>query len=75
MLFILIAKIWFNDDIILTIELCNLQTGCTRLADESDKGYELLADSRLSSPGTPASTTTNIGRHDIKYISIFRNNA
>ena len=45
-----------------------MQTGCTRLADESDKGYELLADSRLSSPGTPASTTTNIGRHDIAEI-------
>jgi hypothetical protein len=40
----------------------------TRLANESDKGYQLLADSRLSSPGTPASPTTNIGRHDIAEI-------
>ena len=37
--------------------------GCTRLA--SDKVYQLLAHGRWFSPGTLASSTTKIGRHDI----------
>ena len=45
--------------------LCKLQKGCTRLAAESDKAYQLLAHGRWFSLGTPASSTTKTGRHDI----------
>jgi hypothetical protein len=48
--------------------LCKLQKGCTRLASASDKVYQLLAHSRWFSPGTPASSTTKTGRHDIAEI-------
>jgi hypothetical protein len=44
--------------------LCKLQ-GCTRLAATSDKVYQLLAHGQWFSPGTPASSTTKTGRHDI----------
>ena len=40
----------------------------TRLAAASDKVYQLLAHGRWFSPGTPASFTTNTGRHDIAEI-------
>jgi hypothetical protein len=46
-------------------QLCKLQTGCTRLAAASDKVYQLVAHGRWFSPGTPASSTTKTGRHDI----------
>jgi hypothetical protein len=46
--------------------LCKLQKGCTRLA--SDKVYQLLAHGRWFSLGSPASSTTKIGRHDIAEI-------
>jgi len=36
----------------------------TRLAAASDKVYQLLAQSRWLSPGTPAYSTTKTGRHD-----------
>ena len=49
-------------------QLCKLQKGCTRLATASDKVYRLLAQGRWFSPGTPASSTTNTGRHDIAEI-------
>ena len=39
--------------------------GCTRLANASNKVYQLLAQDRWFSPGTPASSTTKTGRHDI----------
>jgi hypothetical protein len=42
--------------------------GCTRLAAASDKVYQLLAHGRWFSPGTPASSTTKTGRHDIAEI-------
>jgi hypothetical protein len=42
--------------------------GCTRLAAASDKVYQLLAHGRWFSPGTPASSTTKIGHHDIAEI-------
>jgi hypothetical protein len=42
--------------------------GCTRLAAASDKAYQLLAHGRWFSPGTPASSTTKTGRHDIAEI-------
>ena len=37
----------------------------TRLAAASDKAQPLLAHGRWISPGTPASSTTKTGRHDI----------
>jgi len=40
----------------------------TRLATASDKVYQLLAHGRWFSPGTPASSTTKTGRHDIAEI-------
>ena len=46
----------------------NYQKGCTRLAAASDKVYQLLAHGRWFSPGTPASSTTKTGRHDIAEI-------
>jgi hypothetical protein len=42
-----------------------LQKGCTRFAAASDKVYQLLAHGRWFSPGTPASSTTKTGPHDI----------
>ena len=49
-------------------QLCKLQKRCTRLTATSDKVYQLLAQGRWFSPGTPASSTTNTGRHDIAGI-------
>jgi hypothetical protein len=43
----------------------NYKKGCTRLAAASDKIYQLLAHGRWFSPGTPASSTTKTGHHDI----------
>ena len=48
--------------------LCKLQKGCTQLAAASDKVYQLLAHGRWFSAGTPASSTTKTGRHDIAEI-------
>ena len=50
------------------VRLCKLQKGCTRLADGSDKVDLFLAHGRWFSPGTPTSTTTRTGRHDIAEI-------
>jgi hypothetical protein len=44
--------------------LCKLQKGCTRLTAASNKVYH----GRWFSPGTPASSTTKTGRHDIVEI-------
>jgi hypothetical protein len=38
------------------------------LAAASDKAYQLLAHDRWFFPGTPASSTTKTGRHDIAEI-------
>jgi hypothetical protein len=46
----------------------NYKKGCTRLAAASDKVYKLLAHGQWFSPGTPASSTTKTGRHDIGEI-------
>jgi hypothetical protein len=46
----------------------NYKKGCTRLAAASDKVYQLLAQGLWFSPGTPASSTTKTGRHDIAEI-------
>jgi hypothetical protein len=40
----------------------------TRLAAASDKVYQLLGHGWWFSPGTPASSTTKTGRHDIAEI-------
>ena len=50
------------------VRLCRLQNGCTRLASASDKVYQLFAHGRWFSPGTPASSNTKTGRHDIAEI-------
>ena len=46
----------------------NYKKGCTRLAAASDKVYQLLAHGQWYSQGTPASSTTKTGRHDIVEI-------
>ena len=46
----------------------NYKKGCTRLATASDKVYQLLVHGRWFSPGTPSSSTTKTGRHDIAEI-------
>ena len=46
----------------------NYKNMCTRLVAASDKAYQLLAHGRWLSPGTPASSTTKTGRHDIAEI-------
>ena len=48
--------------------LCKYRKECTRLAAASDKVYQLLAHGRWFSQGTPASSTTKTGRHDIAEI-------
>jgi len=50
------------------VRLSKLQKGCTRLATVSDKVYQLLANGRWFSPGTPVSSTTKSGSHDIAEI-------
>jgi hypothetical protein len=44
--------------------------GCTRLAAASDKVYQLFAHGRWFFPGTPASSTTKTGHHDIPVAEI-----
>jgi hypothetical protein len=46
----------------------NYKKGCTRLVAASDKVYQLLAHDRWFCPGTPASSTTKSGCHDIVEI-------
>jgi hypothetical protein len=43
----------------------NYNKGCTWLSAASDKVYQWLAHGRWFSLGTPASSTTKTGRHDI----------
>ena len=47
---------------------CFVNYNKTRLAAASDKVYRLLAHGRWFSPGTPASSTTKTGCHDIAEI-------
>ena len=51
----------------------NYKKGCTRLAAASDKVYQLLAHGRWLSPGTPVSSTTKTGFHDIAVQNIAEN--
>jgi hypothetical protein len=46
----------------------NYKKGCTRLAAASDKVYQLLTQRLWFSTGTPASSTTKTGCHDIAEI-------
>jgi hypothetical protein len=46
----------------------NYKTVCIRLTAASDKVYQLLTHGRWFSLGTPASSTTKTGRHDIAEI-------
>ena len=46
----------------------NYKKRCTQLAAASDKVYQLLAQGRWFSPGTPASSTAKTGCHDIVEI-------
>jgi hypothetical protein len=46
----------------------NYKKECTWLAVASDKVYQLLVHGRWFSPGTPASSTTKTGHHDIAEI-------
>jgi len=46
----------------------NYKKGCTQLTVASGKVYQLLAHGRWFSLGTPASSTTKTGRHDIAEI-------
>jgi hypothetical protein len=46
----------------------NYKKWCTRLAAASDQVYQLLAHGLWFSPGTPASSTTKTGLHDIAEI-------
>ena len=46
----------------------NCKNGCARLAAASDKVYQLIADGRWLSPGTPASSTTKFGHYNIADI-------
>ena len=56
----------FTDSTLRTqLSFVNYKTGCTRLAAASDKVYQLLAHGRWFSPASP---TTNTGRHDIAEI-------
>jgi hypothetical protein len=48
--------------------LCRLQKWVHSTRSVSDKVYQLLAYGRWFSPGTPASSTTKTGRHDIAEI-------
>jgi hypothetical protein len=58
----------YSSSLNTTAIFVKLQKGCTRLASTSDKAYHLLAHGRWFSPGTPASSTTKTGRHDIAEI-------
>jgi hypothetical protein len=46
----------------------NYKKGCIRIAAASDKVYQLLAHGRWFSAGSPTSSTTKTGRHDIAEI-------
>ena len=46
----------------------NYKEECTRLSVASEKVYQLLANDRWFSPGTPASSTNKTARHDIAEI-------
>jgi hypothetical protein len=54
--------------LVISPSFVNYEKGCTRLAAGSDKAYQFLVHGQWFSPGTPASSTTKTGRHDIAEI-------
>ena len=58
----------FTNTVWVRTQLCKLQKRWTRLAAASDKVYQLLVHGRWFFPGSPASSTTKTGRHDIAEI-------
>jgi len=68
LLFLQIVLANYEKIVIFASGFVNYKKGCTRLAVASDKVYQLLAHGRSFSPGTPASSTTKTGRHDIAEI-------
>jgi hypothetical protein len=60
---------------VFTLSFVNYKKRCTRLAAASDKVYQLLAHDRWLSPGTPASSTTKTGRHDIAESGVKHQNS
>ena len=63
-----IITVYGNNSAWVHARICKLQKGWTRLAAASDKVYQLLVHGRWFSPGTPASSSTSTGRHDIAKI-------
>jgi hypothetical protein len=55
---------WLLQGVIISISTARF----TGLEAASDKVYQLLANGRWFSPGTPASSITNTGRHDMAEI-------
>jgi hypothetical protein len=51
-----------------TNNIMSIIKGSNKLKTNSGKVYPLLAHGRWFSPGTPASSTTETGRHDIVEI-------
>ena len=54
----------WNSHSVLTMST-GFYLGCTRPAVARDEVYQLLAQGLWFSPGTPASSTTKTGRHDL----------
>jgi hypothetical protein len=59
-----LSPIWHG----FTPGFVNYKKGCTQLAAASDNVYQLIAHGRWFSLGTPASSTTKTGHHDIAEI-------
>jgi hypothetical protein len=49
-------------------DFASYKKGCTQLVATSDKVYQFLAHGWWFSPGTPASSITKSGSHDIAEI-------
>jgi hypothetical protein len=58
---------WFAPGFVNYKQGCT-RLACTRLAAASDKVYRLFAYCRWFSPGTPVSSITKTGRHDVAEI-------
>ena len=64
------SKHYATDTVLKNIRarLCKLRKGCIRLRAASHKVHQLPVHGQRFSPGTPASSTTITGRHDIVEI-------
>jgi hypothetical protein len=65
----LCKQIYFKKIIFLNTFCSLLKKGWTQHPDASDKVYQFLAQGQWFSPGTPASSTTKTGCHDIHVIN------